>query len=100
MSAYVIASYNIVNPEGYEPYVPAVIPLLAKHGAEVLVADFESKPLENNPPKVTVVLRFASEEGALNWYNDPEYVAIRKYRIDNSENGVAVLCQQFTPSEM
>lgn len=99
MSAYVIASYSIVNPKGYEPYVPSVVPLLAKHGAEILVADFESKPLEGKPPTVTIVLRFASEAAAMDWYNDPDYSAIKKYRIDNSENGMAVLCKQFTPPD-
>jgi uncharacterized protein (DUF1330 family) len=46
MSVYVIASYDIVDPKGYEGYVPGVMPLLQKHGAEVLAADYEAKALE------------------------------------------------------
>ena len=40
MAVYVIATYDIADPKAYEPYVPQVMPLLAKHGAEILVADF------------------------------------------------------------
>ena len=46
MSAYIIATYDITDPVGYEPYVPAVIPLLQKHNAEILVADYEARGLE------------------------------------------------------
>lgn len=42
MSACVIVSYDISDPKGYEGYVPGVLPLIAKHGGEVLVADFEA----------------------------------------------------------
>ena len=31
MSAYIIASYDISDDAGYEPYVPGIIPLLQKH---------------------------------------------------------------------
>jgi uncharacterized protein (DUF1330 family) len=40
MSAYIIASYDIADSETYSAYLPGVVPLLAKHGAEVLVADY------------------------------------------------------------
>ncbi len=32
MPAYVICSYDIADPKGYEAYVPGVMPLLQKHG--------------------------------------------------------------------
>ena len=38
MTAYIIASYDIVDPKGYEGYVPGVVPLLKKHGAEIIAA--------------------------------------------------------------
>ena len=40
-AAYFIATYDITDPKGYEPYVPGVIPLLQKHNCEILVADYE-----------------------------------------------------------
>ncbi len=46
MAAYVVAKYTINDPEGFEPYVPGVMPLLQKHGAELLAADFETQIME------------------------------------------------------
>jgi uncharacterized protein (DUF1330 family) len=97
MSVYFIASYDIQDPEGYQNYVPGVIPLLQKHGAEVLVADYEAKPIEGSPSRVNVVLRFESEEAAMRWYNDPDYVPVRQIRFDSTANGAAVLAQGFVP---
>ena len=46
MSVYMIVSYDISDTEKYEGYVPGVMPLLQKHGAEIVVADFEAKTIE------------------------------------------------------
>jgi len=96
MPAYVLAIYDIVNQREYEPYVPAVIPLLQKHGAEVLVADYAPRVLEGDSRGV-VVVRFASEEAALNWYDDPAYAPVRKIRLESTANGFACLAKQFVP---
>ena len=95
MAAYIICSYDIADPKGYERYVPGVVPLLQKHGAEVLVADYDSKVLEGEKRGVYVVLRFESEKAALAWYNDPEYEAVRKFRLNSSRHGSMVLASQF-----
>ena len=97
MAAYVIVSYDIVDPKGYEGYVPGVVPLLQKHGAEILVADYEAKELEGERRNVYVVLRFESEKAALDWYNDPAYDAVKKIRLDSTSNTNAVLAKQFAP---
>jgi uncharacterized protein (DUF1330 family) len=97
MSAYIIASYDIADPKVYEGYVPGVVPLLQKHGAEILVAEYDAKPLEGERRGVYVVLRFDSEEAALAWYNDPAYEPVRKIRLDSSANGNLVLAKQFAP---
>jgi uncharacterized protein (DUF1330 family) len=94
MSAYMVFNYAITNPEGYKAYLPAVMPTLGHHGAEVLVADYQSEAKEGSPAHVTVVLRFDSKEAALDWYESPEYQAIVHHRTDNIE-GVAVLCDGF-----
>ncbi|HKJ73401.1 MAG TPA: DUF1330 domain-containing protein [Alphaproteobacteria bacterium] len=97
MTAYVIASYDVVDPERYEAYPPGVGPLVAKHGGELIVGDFDAKPLEGEKRGVYVVLRFESEEAALNWYNDPDYAPVRQIRLDSTANGNAVLVKQFVP---
>ena len=96
MTAYFVASYRITDPAGYEPYVPAVIPILQAHGCEVIAADNASHGIEGTPGEVTVILKFASKAAGLAWYNSPEYQAIKRLRTDNSE-GTAVLVDQWTP---
>ena len=97
MSAYVIATYDIVDPKGYEGYVPGVGPLLQKHGAEVLVASYDARSLEGDKRGVHVVLRFESEAAALAWYNDPAYAPVRKIRQSSCTNNNVVLVDEFVP---
>jgi uncharacterized protein (DUF1330 family) len=95
MPVYIIASYDIADPEGYAGYVPGVFPLLQKHNGEVLVGDFEAKAIEGQAHGVNVVLRFESEEAAMNWYNDPAYEPVRKIRLDSTKNSSELLAKQF-----
>ena len=97
MTAYIIASYDISDPSGYEGYVPGVLPLLEKHGAEILAAEYDAQCLEGEKRSVYVVLRFDSEEAALGWYNDPAYESVKKIRLDSCENSNLVLAKQFVP---
>lgn len=97
MSAYVVANYTITNPEAYEPYVPAVLPLIAAAGGEVIVGDFESDPAEGDPGPVTVVLRFESKEAINAWYTSDEYEAIKGLRTENSE-GIITVVNGFEPA--
>ena len=98
MSAYFLASYRITDPRGFESYGPAVAPTIMASGCEVLAADYASQAIEGEPNAVTVILKFASKEAALAWYDSPEYQAIIHLRTDNTE-GTAVLVDQWTPPE-
>jgi uncharacterized protein (DUF1330 family) len=62
MSAYLVATLRVTNPDGFQAYPPAVIPLIEAHGGEVLAADFAAEALERDPPPVAVVIRFPSKE--------------------------------------
>ncbi len=97
MSVYVIVSYDIEDPEAYKGYVPGVIPLLQKHSAEILVADYEAKTIEGQGRGVNVVLKFESEAAAMNWYNDPDYGPVKQIRLDSTTNGTMRLAKQFVP---
>ena len=94
MAAYLVANFEITNPEGYRAYVPGVLPTLEAHGAEILVAEYESEPLEGNPGSATVVLKFESKEALNAWYNSPEYQKVIHLRTDNSE-GMVVSAGDF-----
>ena len=97
MPVYFIVGYDIEDPELFEGYVPGVMPLLQKHGVEVLVADFEATTIEGKGRGVNVVLKFESEAAAMKWYNDPDYEPVKKIRLDSTTNGTAVLAKQFVP---
>ncbi len=97
MSVYVIASYDIEDPEVYEGYVPGVRPLLQKHSAEILVADYEAQTIEGQGRGVNVVLKFESEAAAMNWYDDPDYGPVKQIRLDSTTNGTMILAKQFVP---
>jgi uncharacterized protein (DUF1330 family) len=97
VAACVIVSYDVVDPEGFAGDVPGVMPLLAKHGAEVLVADTGARAMEGEKRSAYVVLRFASEEAAMGFYNDADYAPIKKIRLDSTANGNLVIAKPFAP---
>ncbi len=91
MSAYIVATYDITNPEGLEAYGPQVGPTLKPHNVEVLVAEHDSTAIEGNPAKSTVVLRFDDRDAAMAWYNSDAYQAIISLRTDNTEGSMVVV---------
>lgn len=99
MPVYVICTYDIADAKGYEPYVPSVMPLLQKYGAEVLAADFSAKAIEGCPPSVQVILKFETEEAAQRWYHDPEYTRVKQIRLDSTKNGSLVFVRQAGKAE-
>jgi len=93
MAAYMVFNYRITDQEAYKPYLGKVGETLQAHGAEVLVADFESEAIEGNPGHVTVVLKFASKDAARGWFDSPEYHEIIGLRTDNS-TGIGILARE------
>ena len=73
------------------------MPLLQKRGAEVLVADYDAKTLEGQGRGANIVLKFESEEAAMQHYNSPEYGAVKQIRLDTTENGTVILAKGFVP---
>ena len=89
-----VFNYSVKDPEKYRGYGPAAMPTLAPYGAEIVVADFSSDPVEGAPGHVTVVVRWPSKEAARAWYDSPEYQLARDIRTTSAE-GIAVLCDGF-----
>jgi uncharacterized protein (DUF1330 family) len=92
MAGYFVANYTIANQAEYKEYVAAVGPILRAHGADSIVVDRASEPLEGSAGQVTVVLRFATKAAARAWYESPEYRAILPLRTDNTV-GVGVIAE-------
>jgi uncharacterized protein (DUF1330 family) len=92
MAGYFVANYTITNQAEYKEYLAAVGPSLQAHGAENIVIDRDSELLEGSAGQVTVVLRFATKDVAIAWYESPEYGAIRHLRTDNTL-GIGVIAE-------
>jgi uncharacterized protein (DUF1330 family) len=96
MSAYFILTQTVTDLQKYgQEYVAQVMPFLAKYKAEVIVAELEAKPLEGDPAKAVVVLRFPSEQAIENFLGDPDYQPIKKIRMSLTKNANAVMAQEF-----
>lgn len=96
MSAYFILTHTITDLEKYrDEYIPQVLPFIAKYDGEIVVASPDAEPLQGNPVKGVVILRFPSEEAVRNFVNDPEYQPAKELRIAITTNANAVLAPQF-----
>lgn len=90
MTAYLVASYTIIDPDGYAPYPQAVAPTLAPFGGELIVADFESPKIEGEPHPVTIIVRFPSKQAAHDWHTSKAYRAIYHLRREHTNGTVTV----------
>ena len=98
MAVYLISSFDIEKPTVFEGYVPAVLPLLEKHGAKIIVADYAARPFEGEKRGVNVVIKFETEASANAFYHDPEYQPAKNVRLSSASNGTVVLAKGFTAS--
>ena len=96
MAAYFILTHTITDLERYRnEYIPQVLPFIAKHGGEIVVASFDAEPLQGNPAAGVVVLRFPSEERVRAFVNDPEYQPAKELRVAITTDASAVLAPEF-----
>jgi len=96
MTAYFVLTHTVNDVQKYrEEYIPGVMPFLAKHKAEVVVAELEAKPLEGNPAKGVVVLRFPSQQAIQDFLTDPGYQPVKQIRMGITANGNAVMAPEF-----
>lgn len=99
MAAYLVLMQQVDDVERYrDEYVPAVMPLLRRHGAEVVVAGFEAEAAEGEPPNSTVVIRFNDAGAARGFLDDPEYQPVKAIRLSVTSRGQAVVAPAFTPA--
>lgn len=93
MTAYLVANYDIVDPDAYRSYQQQSMPIMA--GGTLLVLDGASVATEGTPGAQTVVIEYASKEAALAAYESDEYQAVVGIRLGAIENGRAVIVDGF-----
>ena len=57
------------------------------------------EPLQGDPEKGAVVIRFPSEQAVRDFVNDPEYQPVKEIRIALTTNANAVLASEFQMPE-
>ena len=96
MAVYYINSYDIENIEEFKKYGPKVHPILFKYGGEVLASDVDGIAIEGNPKRMNAIIKFPSQQDAVNCYNDIEYQnEVKPIRINSTKNCTMVLVKQF-----
>ena len=87
MATYLLASIDVKDVERYDnDYVPAVGPLIQKHGGRLLVATDQVDVREGQwPAGRVIVVEFPDAAAAKAWYSDPEYQPLLKIRFEASE---------------
>ena len=86
MTAYALIDIEVMNADGFGPYIEEVSNTIAKHGGKYLVRGGQVEVVEGSAGEypMKVVLQFPSMELAKRWYNSEDYQAILPYRLENS----------------
>lgn len=95
---YLVANISeIRDRETYAIYESGFMPLLKKHGGELVSVDESSESLEgeNSLGGRMVILRFANEASAKAWHADPDYRALAEHRRAASRMNFLQLVRGF-----
>ena len=92
MSVYIIVQINITNEENYKKYLQKTTSIALKYGGEYIVRGGNYKLLKGKwDYERTVIIKFASYDIAMKWYNSDEYAPVKKIREDNSEGNLIII---------
>ncbi len=81
MSAYIIATIDVTDPQQYEQYKKLSTTAMQAHGAQVCIRGGAVQVLEGDwSPKRVVMLKFPSVEKARAFNDSAEYELARKAR--------------------
>lgn len=87
---YLVANYSIHDPQTFQKYMEAAGPLAPKFNGTVIVYDVKSRTLEGSPESVLAIAEFPSVGEAETFYNSPEYVAARTFRVASTKGSVVL----------
>jgi len=74
MSAFIVATVSINDPETYKKYTAKTPALIAKHGGKFIARGGDVETLEGEVfNDRMVIIEFPSKQALQDWYNDPEY---------------------------
>jgi uncharacterized protein (DUF1330 family) len=96
-TAYLALTHKVADVDKcIGDYVPQVMPLLEKHGIEVLAAHFGATALEGSADSV-IVLRAETEGAFRDFYDDPDYAGAKALRFSITSDQDMVVAPEFAP---
>jgi uncharacterized protein (DUF1330 family) len=98
MAVYLVTSCDITDPEKYAPYVPNILPLLEKYGAEIIAGDKNAITVDGDERDLTVIIKFPSTESLSELIDDPEYKPWMDVRLASTTNRATIIVGEFDPS--
>jgi uncharacterized protein (DUF1330 family) len=98
MAAYVVVNATVNDPETFEKYRSAVVPLVLSNGGKYLAVDFEPMDMDGQSRPGLAIVEFESVEAAKQFYNSPEYQAIVGLRLSSTEGWLRVVPQFVMPT--
>jgi len=99
---YLVAQVEVTDfDQFFGTYGQTVLPMLMGRNVEILAGGGGHKTLEGDwDYNHTVILKFESEEEAMDFYDSPEYVDARELRLANSTANNLILVNHFAmPSQ-
>ncbi|MEM9566276.1 MAG: DUF1330 domain-containing protein [Actinomycetota bacterium] len=90
MPAYLVANYDVTDPDRYREYQKGAAPLMAG-GGKLLALDPDSEAKEGDCGAQTVIIEYPTKEAALAAYGSEDYQAVMGIRLEATTNGRAVI---------
>ena len=86
VKVFMIVNLQIHDGDMYRNYEKGFFPILKKHGGEFITYDDNIVNVEgdNDVTGRIIIFSFPNEGAADNWYNDPEYQEISKFRREST----------------
>ncbi len=93
MSAYLLVDTRIHDPDTYDQYKAAVVPLIERHGGQYLVRGGAIDPVETDlwTPSRLVLIRFPDKSAARAFLDDPDYAPVKPLRERSADCTLAIV---------
>ena len=95
---YLIANYEITDPETYQKYLEAAAPLVSQYNGTITIFNLNSTAVEGNPKPVMAIAEFPSLADVERYYHSPEYSEVKQLRIASTQ-GWALISEGFVPPQ-
>jgi uncharacterized protein (DUF1330 family) len=92
MAGYIVADIEITDPNEYQTYAKQTAATLEPYSGKFIVRGGNTEILEGDwKPMRLVIIEFPSIEQARNWYNSPEYSAIKGIRQRSAQSNMLLV---------